>query len=119
MSNNIYFTIPQLSVTLVIGESATPYVGNVIKLVCNIQLSGALTTNEVSVSVTWSKDGRQTRVSTPSGSGGMFEGIVLFNPLLSSDRGSYRCKITLTAKQGTSRVTKTSPQLTLTVLSEY
>ena len=105
--------------TLVIGELATPYVGNVISLVCNIQLSGALTTNEVSVSVTWSKDGRQTRVSTPSGSGGMFESIVLFNPLMSSDRGSYRCEITLTANHRTSRAMKTSPQLTLTVLSEH
>ena len=105
--------------TLVIGESATPYVGNVIRLVCNIQLSGALTTNEVSVSVRWLKDGTQTRVSTPSGSGGMIESILHFNPLLSSDSGSYRCKVTLTAKQGTSRVMKTSPQLTLTVSSEY
>ena len=105
--------------TLVIGESATPYVGNVIRLVCNIQLSGALTTDEVSVSVRWLKDGRQTRVSTLSGSGGMIENILYFNPLLSSDSGSYRCEVTLTAKWGTSRIMKTSPQLTLTVPSEY
>ena len=105
--------------TLVIGESATPYVGNVISLVCNIQLSGALTTNEVSASVRWLKDGTQTRVSTPSGSGGMIESGLYFNPLLSSDSGSYRCEVTLTAKQETSHAMKTSPQLTLTVLSEY
>ena len=105
--------------TLVIGESATPYVGNVIRLVCNIQLSGALTTNEVSVSVRWLKDGTQIRVSTPSGSGGIVESILHFNPLLSSDSGSYRCEVTLTANHTTSRVMKTSPQLTLTVSSEY
>ena len=105
--------------TLVIGESATPYVGNIIKLVCSIQLSGTLTANEVSVSVRWLKDGTQTKVSTPSSSGGMFESILHFNPLLSSDSGSYRCEVTLTANHTTSRVMKTSPQLTLTVLSEY
>ena len=105
--------------TLVIGESATPYVGNVISLVCNIQLSGGLTTNEVSGSVTWLKNGRQTKVSTPSGSGGMIESILHFNPLRSSDSGSYRCEVTLTANHRTSRVMKTSPQLTLTVPSEY
>ena len=112
--------------TLVIGESATPYVGNVIRLVCNIQLSGALTTNRVNVSVMWSKDGRQTpkdgrqtRVSTPTLSGGMIEGILQFNPLLSSDNGSYRCEVTLTANHRTSSVMKTSLQLTLTVPSEY
>ena len=105
--------------TLVIGESATPYVGNVIKLVCNIQLSGALTTNQVSVSVRWMKDGRQTRVSTASGSGGMIESIVHFNPLLSSDSGNYSCVVTLTANHRTSSVMKTSPQLTLTVPSEH
>ena len=106
--------------TLVIGESATPYVGNNIRLVCNIQLSGALTTNEVSVGVRWFKDGTQTtKVSTGSISGGMFENILYFNPLLSSDSGSYRCEVTLIAKQGTSHVMKTSPQLTLTVPSEY
>ena len=105
--------------TLVIGESATPYVGNVLKLVCNIQLSGALTTNEVSVSVRWLKDGRLTKFSTPSGSGGIIESILYFNPLLSSDSGSYRCEVTLTANHRTSSVMKTSPQLTLTVPSEY
>ena len=105
--------------TLVLGESATPYVGNVIKLVCSIQLSGALTTNEVSVSVRWLKDGTQTKFSTPSGSGGMIESIVHFNPLLSSDSGSYRCVVTITANHRTSSVMKTSPQLTLTVPSEY
>ena len=105
--------------TLVIGESATPYVGNNIRLVCNIQLSGALTTNEVSVSVRWLKNGTQTKVSTPSGSGGMIESILHFNPLRSSDSGSYRCEVTLTANHRTSPVMKTSPQLTLTVPSEY
>ena len=114
--------------TLVIGESATPYVGNVIRLVCNIQLSGALTTNEVSVSVGWLKDGRQTtKVSTGSISGGIFESILHFNPLLSSDSGSYRCEVTLTVMKTSpndfckshNTVMKTSPQLTLTVLSEY
>ena len=79
--------------TLVIGESATPYVGNIIKLVCDIQLSGALTTDEVSVSVTWLKDGRLTIFSTPSGSGGTIESILHFNFLLSSDSGSYKCKV--------------------------
>ena len=120
--NNIYFvssSVPQPTVTLVIRESATPYVGNVIKLVCNIQLSGALTSNEVSVSVRWLKDGRQTKVPTPFGSGGMIESTLYFNPLLSSDSGSYRCEVTLTAYTGTSHVMKTSPQLTLTVPSEY
>ena len=105
--------------TLVIRQSTTPYVGNVIKLVCDIQLSGALTTNEVSVSVTWLKDGTQTKVSTPSGSGGMIESSLYFNPLLSSDSGSYRCEVTLTANHRTSSVMKTSPQLTLTVPSEH
>ena len=116
---SFYFTVPQPNVTLVIGESATPYVGNVISLVCNIQLSGALTTNEVSVSVRWFKDGTQTiKVSTGSISGGMFESILHFNSLLSSDSGSYKCKVTITAKH-TSLVKKTSPQLILTVPSEY
>ena len=65
------------------------------------------------------KNGTQTKVSTPSGSGGMIESILPFNPLLSSDSGSYRCEVTLTANHRTSRVMKTSPQLTLTVPSEY
>ena len=106
--------------TLVIFESATPYVGNDIKLVCNIQLSGALTTNEVSVSVKWLKDDIQYReVSTPSGSGGKFNSILSFNHLVSSDSGIYSCEVTLTANQRTSPVRKTSPQLILTVPSEY
>ena len=106
--------------TLVIRESATPYVGNVIILVCNIQLSGALTTNEVSVSVKWLKYDVQYRaVSTPSGSGGKFNSILFFNPLVSSDGGTYNCEVTLTANQRTSPVRKTSPQLTLIVHSEY
>ena len=105
--------------TLVIGESATPYVGNVISLVCNFQLSGTLTINEVSVSVRWLKDGRESLVSTPSGSGGTLQSILLFSPLLSSDSGSYRCEVTLTANQGTSRATKASAQLTLTVPSQH
>ena len=106
--------------TLVIFQSATPYVGNDIKLVCNIQLSGALTTNEVSVSVRWLKYGTQYRaVSTPSGSGGKFNSILSFNGLVSSDGGVYNCEVTLTANQRTSPVRKTSPQLTLIVHSEY
>ena len=105
--------------TLVIRESATPYVGNVIKLVCNIQLSGALTTNEVSVSVKWLKDDIQYQVSTPSGSGGTVKSILFFNPLVSSDSGSYSCEVTLTANQRTSPVRNTSQRLTLTVPSEH
>ena len=106
--------------TLVIGESATPYAGNYISLVCNIQLSGALTTNEVSVSVRWLKYGIQYReVSTLSVSGDTLQSILFFNPLLLSDSGIYSCEVTLTANQRTSPVRKTSPQLTLTVPSEY
>ena len=106
--------------TLVIFESATPYAGNDIKLVCNIQLSGALTTNEVSASVKWFRYGIQYRaVSTPSGSGGTLQSILFFNPLVLSDSGIYSCEVILTANQRTSPVRKTSPQLTLTVHSEY
>ena len=106
--------------TLVIFDSATPYAGNDIKLVCYIQLSGALTTNEVSVSVRWLKYGIQYRaVSTPSGSGGKFNSILFFNPLVSSDGGIYSCEVTLTANQRTSPVRKTSLHLELTVHSEY
>ena len=106
--------------TLVIFESATPYVGNDISLVCNIQLSGTLTTNEVSVSVRWLKYGIQYQeVSTPSGSGGTLQSILSFNHLVLSDSGIYSCEVTLTANQGTSPVRKTSPPLTLTVHSEY
>ena len=106
--------------TIVIFESATPYAGNDIKLVCYIQLSGALTTNEVSVSVRWLKYGIEYRkVSTPSGSGGKFNSILSFNPLVSSDSGIYSCEVTLTANQRTSPVRKTSQQLTLIVPSEY
>ena len=105
--------------TLVIRESTRPYAGNNISLVCNIQLSGALTTNEISVNVRWLKDDRESLVSTPSGSGGTLQSILLFSPLLSSDNGTYRCEITLTANEGTSNVTKAYPQLTLTVPSEY
>ena len=106
--------------TLVIFESATPYAGNDIKLVCNIQLSGALTTNEVSVSVRWLKYWIQYRsVSTPSGSGGTLRSIVSLNHLVSSDSGIYSCEVTLIANQRTSPVRKTSPQLELIVHSEY
>ena len=105
--------------TLVTGESTTPYVGNNISLVCNIQLSGALTTNEVNVSVTWLRNDNIHRISTQSGSGGTLQNMLLFHPLLSSDSGSYRCEVTLTANQGTSLVKNTSPQLTLTVTSEH
>ena len=106
--------------TLVIRESATPYVGNNISLVCNIQLSGALTTNEVSASIKWLKYGIQYRaVSTPSGSGGTLQSILSFNHLVSTDSGIYSCEVTLTANQRTSPVRKTSPQLTLTFPSEY
>ena len=106
--------------TLVIFESATPYAENDIKLVCNIQLSGALTTNEVSVSVRWLKYGIQYReVSTPSGPGGTLQSILSFNHLVSSNSGIYSCEVTLTANQRTSPVRKTSPPLTLIVHSEY
>ena len=105
--------------TLVIRESVTPYVGNDINLVCNIQLYGALTTNEVSVSVKWLKDDIQYRISAPSGSGGTVKSILFFNPLASSDSGSYRCEAILTTNQRTPPVRKTSLQLTLTVPSEH
>ena len=106
--------------TLVIFQSATPYAGNDIKLVCYIQLSGTLTTNEVSVSVRCLKYGIQYReVSTPSGSGDTLQSILVFTPLVSSDSGIYSCEVTLTANQRTSPVKKTSPPLTLTVHSEY
>ena len=105
--------------TLVIRESVTPYVGNDISLVCNIQLYGALTTNEVSVSVKWLKDDMQYRISAPSGSGGTFKSILSFNHLVSSDSGNYSCEVTLTTNPRTSPVRNTSQRLTLTVPCEH
>ena len=105
--------------TLVIGESTTPYVGNNISLVCNIQLLGGLTTNEINVSVRWLRNGIVYRSSTPRGSGGILQSMLPFSPLLPSDSGNYSCEVTLTANQTTYAVNQTSAQLTLTVSSEH
>ena len=86
---------------------------------CNIQLSGALTTNEVNVCVRWLKDGSEYRVSIPNGPGSTLQRMLPLCPLLSYDSGRYSCEVTLTANQRSSPVMKTSPQLTLTVRSEH
>ena len=105
--------------TLVIGESTTPYVGNNISLVCNIQLSGGLTTDDVSVSVKWLRNDIIYRNSIPRGSGDTLQSMLHFSPLQPSDSGSYICEVTVTANQTTYAVSKTSAQLNLTVPSEH
>ena len=103
-------TVPQPTVTLQLRDTtdAMVYVGRYITLECDIQLSDAITTQEVNVAVTWTKEtmkittnSTRRRIMTVNGSSGV-QSTLSFRPIMFTDSGQYRCTATLTSRQGTS-----------------
>ena len=111
-------TVPQPSVTLQLRDTtdAMVYVGRYITLECDIQLSEAITTQEVKVAVTWTNEtlritnSSRRRIMTVNGSSGV-QSTLLFRPIVSTDSGQYRCTATLTSQRGTSTPEVTTYQL--------
>ena len=102
-------TVLQPSVTLQLRDTtdAMVYVGRYITLECDIQLIEAITTQEVNVAITWTKEtlkitnSSRRRIMTVNGSSGV-QSTLSFRPIVSTDSGQYRCTATLTSRQGTS-----------------
>ena len=102
-------TVPQPSVTLQLRDTtdAMVYVGRYITLECDIQLSEAITTQEVNIAVAWTKEtlkitnSSRRRIMTVNGSSGV-QSTLSFRPIVSTDSGQYRCTATLTSRRGTS-----------------
>ena len=101
--------VPQPSVTLQLRDTtdAMVYVGRYITLECDIQLSEAITTQEVNVAVTWTKktlmitNSTRRRIMTVDGSSGV-QSTLSFRPIVSTDSSQYRCTATLTSQRGIS-----------------
>ena len=100
-------TVPQPSVTLQLRDTtdAMVYVGRYIALECDIQLIESITTQEVNVDVTWTKEtlkiinSTRRRIMTVDGSSGV-QSTLSFRPIVSTDSGQYRCTATLTSRRG-------------------
>ena len=102
------YTVPQPSVTLQLRDTtdAMVYLSRYITLECDIQLSEAITTQEVNVAVTWTNEtmkitnSSRRRIMTVIGSSGV-QSTLSFRPIMSTDSGQYRCTATLTSQRGT------------------
>ena len=107
---------------------AVTYAGNNVTLNCAIVLLGGVTDSDVTVNITWTKDGapftgvsgRVTLIPSRKFTGTSYFTQLMFTPLSSSmDNGTYMCTTTLSPQQppfvtGTS----TSDSMTLTVRGE-
>ena len=98
----VQLSVPKPSISLSVVGNKITYVGNNITLECTIQLNDVISDNDVEMNIIWLRNGSVFTEQTQRVTTTPINISLSFMHLLESDRGRYKCNVTLIALKGNS-----------------
>ena len=113
--------LPSVTITMDGGVDNRVLVGNEVVLYCDIELSGVMRGNDVTVDVIWFKDSAPFNGVVTSDDGDTVQSTVTFIPAHFPGHATYVCQVTITPlNEGQSRpVTASSDPFLLSVIGKF